>query len=60
MFLIVGNSLALVSYLDYFQDLQELFSLPKQGFDISVTQQQLLEQHGQQQMMYVFVFLKSD
>lgn len=33
------------------QDLQELFSLPRQGFDISVTQQQLLEQHGQQQMM---------
>ncbi|XP_071931888.1 protein CHROMATIN REMODELING 24-like isoform X1 [Coffea arabica] len=33
------------------QDLQELFSLPKQGFDISVTRQQLLEQHGQQQMM---------
>ncbi|KAL3537631.1 hypothetical protein ACH5RR_000997, partial [Cinchona calisaya] len=30
-------------------DLQELFSLPKQGFDISPTQQQLLEEHGQLQ-----------
>ncbi|KAK1324233.1 DNA repair and recombination protein RAD54 [Acorus calamus] len=27
-------------------DLKELFSLPKQGFDVSLTQQQLLEEHG--------------
>ncbi|KAL5755404.1 hypothetical protein ACOSP7_023624 [Xanthoceras sorbifolium] len=30
------------------QDLRELFSLPKQGFDISITQQQLHEEHGHQ------------
>ncbi|KAL2518071.1 Protein CHROMATIN REMODELING 24 [Abeliophyllum distichum] len=33
------------------QDLRDLFSLPKQGFDISLTQQQLLEEHGQQYTM---------
>ncbi|CAI9102867.1 OLC1v1001222C1 [Oldenlandia corymbosa var. corymbosa] len=33
------------------QDLQELFSLPKQGFEISLTQQQLVEEHCQEQMM---------
>uniref|UniRef100_A0A5B6Z8K9 DNA excision repair protein ERCC-6-like n=1 Tax=Davidia involucrata TaxID=16924 RepID=A0A5B6Z8K9_DAVIN len=33
------------------QDLQELFSIPKQGFDISPTQQQLHEEHGQQLKM---------
>uniref|UniRef100_A0A1D1Y0H2 DNA excision repair protein ERCC-6-like n=1 Tax=Anthurium amnicola TaxID=1678845 RepID=A0A1D1Y0H2_9ARAE len=27
------------------KDLQELFSLPKQGFDVSLTQQQLYEEH---------------
>jgi hypothetical protein len=32
----------------YLQDIQELFSLPEQGFDVSVTQKQLQEEHGQQ------------
>ncbi|KAM0867561.1 hypothetical protein ACQ4PT_041896 [Festuca glaucescens] len=30
------------------KDIQELFSLPEQGFDVSVTQKQLQEEHGQQ------------
>ncbi|KAI4345067.1 hypothetical protein L6164_012234 [Bauhinia variegata] len=30
------------------QDLRELFSLPKEGFDVSVTQRQLEEEHGRQ------------
>lgn len=29
-------------------DIQELFSLPKQGFDVSLTQKQLQEEHGEQ------------
>lgn len=33
------------------QDLQELFSLPKHGFDVSVTQQQLHEEHDHQHNM---------
>ncbi|XP_073270595.1 protein CHROMATIN REMODELING 24-like isoform X2 [Primulina huaijiensis] len=33
------------------QDLRDLFSLPKQGFDISPTQQQLLEEHDRQHTM---------
>uniref|UniRef100_A0A7N0TBK3 Protein CHROMATIN REMODELING 24 n=1 Tax=Kalanchoe fedtschenkoi TaxID=63787 RepID=A0A7N0TBK3_KALFE len=33
------------------QDLRELFSLPKDGFDVSVTQQQLQAEHGHQQNM---------
>ncbi|KAK6922790.1 Helicase, C-terminal [Dillenia turbinata] len=33
------------------QDLRELFSLPKQGFDISLTQKQLQEEHGDQHLM---------
>ncbi|CAA3030465.1 CHROMATIN REMODELING 24 [Olea europaea subsp. europaea] len=33
------------------QDLRDLFSLPKQGFDISLTQQQLHEEHDQQHTM---------
>lgn len=33
------------------QDLRELFSLPKQGFDISLTQQQLHEEHDRQHKM---------
>ncbi|XP_015573004.2 protein CHROMATIN REMODELING 24 [Ricinus communis] len=33
------------------QDLRELFSLPKQGFDISLTQQQLHEEHDHQHKM---------
>uniref|UniRef100_A0A0D9WBL7 Protein CHROMATIN REMODELING 24 n=1 Tax=Leersia perrieri TaxID=77586 RepID=A0A0D9WBL7_9ORYZ len=33
------------------RDLQELFSLPKQGFDVSLTQKQLQEEHGQQLVM---------
>ncbi|KAK2998788.1 hypothetical protein RJ639_022823, partial [Escallonia herrerae] len=33
------------------QDLRELFSLPKQGFDISLTQQQLHEEHDCQHTM---------
>ncbi|PSS30202.1 Protein CHROMATIN REMODELING like [Actinidia chinensis var. chinensis] len=33
------------------QDLQELFSLPKQGFDVSLTQQQLHEEHDRQHTM---------
>ncbi|XP_052190509.1 protein CHROMATIN REMODELING 24 isoform X2 [Diospyros lotus] len=33
------------------QDLQELFSLPKQGFDVSLTQQQLHEEHDHQHKM---------
>lgn len=35
-----------------FQDLRELFSLPKLGFDVSPTQQQLQEEHDQQHQMY--------
>uniref|UniRef100_A0A452Z5G3 Uncharacterized protein n=1 Tax=Aegilops tauschii subsp. strangulata TaxID=200361 RepID=A0A452Z5G3_AEGTS len=30
------------------QDIRELFSLPEQGFDVSLTQKQLQEEHGQQ------------
>uniref|UniRef100_A0A453NB87 Helicase C-terminal domain-containing protein n=1 Tax=Aegilops tauschii subsp. strangulata TaxID=200361 RepID=A0A453NB87_AEGTS len=30
------------------QEIQELFSLPKQGFDVSLTQKQLQEEHGEQ------------
>ncbi|CAA7396762.1 unnamed protein product [Spirodela intermedia] len=33
------------------KDLQELFSLPKQGFDISLTQQQLYEEHDRHHKM---------
>ncbi|KAK4772718.1 hypothetical protein SAY86_014493 [Trapa natans] len=33
------------------QDLRELFNLPKEGFDVSPTQQQLQEEHGQQHQM---------
>ncbi|KAJ4966305.1 hypothetical protein NE237_018154 [Protea cynaroides] len=33
------------------QDLRELFSLPKQGFDVSLTQQHLNEEHHFQQKM---------
>ncbi|KAE8694443.1 Protein CHROMATIN REMODELING 24 [Hibiscus syriacus] len=33
------------------QDLRELFSLPKQGFDISLTQKQLHEEHDRQHKM---------
>ncbi|XP_051147249.1 protein CHROMATIN REMODELING 24 [Andrographis paniculata] len=33
------------------QDLKDLFSLPKQGFDVSLTQQQLLEEHDQEHTM---------
>ncbi|XP_010911175.1 SNF2 domain-containing protein ENL1 [Elaeis guineensis] len=33
------------------KDIQELFSLPEQGFDVSLTQQQLYEEHDQQQTM---------
>ncbi|CAN0877890.1 Protein CHROMATIN REMODELING 24 [Linum grandiflorum] len=33
------------------QDLKELFSLPKHGFDVSVTQQQLHEEHDKQHKM---------
>ncbi|KAL5993085.1 Phosphoinositide phosphatase sac1 [Asimina triloba] len=33
------------------RDLQELFSLPKQGFDISLTQQQMHEEHHYQHSM---------
>lgn len=35
-----------------FQDLRELFSLPEEGFDTSVTQQQMHEEHDQQLTMY--------
>jgi len=31
-----------------FQDLKELFSLPKDGFDVSPTQLQLHAEHGHQ------------
>ncbi|WCJ41023.1 chromatin remodeling 24 [Euphorbia peplus] len=37
------------------QDLRELFSLPKQGFDVSVTQQQLHEEHDCQHKMDEFL-----
>ncbi|KAF9681810.1 hypothetical protein SADUNF_Sadunf05G0041300 [Salix dunnii] len=37
------------------QDLCELFSLPKQGFDISLTQQQLHEEHDSQHKMDEFL-----
>ncbi|KAJ6929201.1 protein CHROMATIN REMODELING 24 [Populus alba x Populus x berolinensis] len=37
------------------QDLRELFSLPKQGFDISLTQQQLHEEHDSQHKMDEFL-----
>ncbi|KAF0895629.1 hypothetical protein E2562_013926 [Oryza meyeriana var. granulata] len=33
------------------RDIQELFSLPEQGFDVSLTQKQLQEEHGQQLAM---------
>jgi hypothetical protein len=33
------------------QDIQDLFSLPQQGFDVSLTQKQLQEEHGQQVVM---------
>ncbi|XP_074581166.1 SNF2 domain-containing protein ENL1 [Curcuma longa] len=33
------------------KDISELFSLPEQGFDVSLTQKQLQEEHGQQQNM---------
>ncbi|KAL6225468.1 hypothetical protein ACLB2K_004318 [Fragaria x ananassa] len=33
------------------QDLRELFSLPQQGFDVSLTQKQLNEEHDQQYTM---------
>ncbi|XP_022002745.1 protein CHROMATIN REMODELING 24 isoform X3 [Helianthus annuus] len=33
------------------QDLRELFSLPKQGFDVSLTQQQLHEEHDSEHTM---------
>ncbi|KAM0968992.1 hypothetical protein ACFX2A_017568 [Malus domestica] len=33
------------------QDLRELFSLPKEGFDVSLTQQQLYEEHDHQHTM---------
>jgi len=35
----------------YLQEVHELFSLPQQGFDVSVTQKQLQEEHGQQVVM---------
>ncbi|KAK9162446.1 hypothetical protein Syun_003348 [Stephania yunnanensis] len=34
------------------QDLRELFSLPKQGFDVSVTQQQMQAEHDWQNVMH--------
>ncbi|XP_065875193.1 protein CHROMATIN REMODELING 24 isoform X2 [Euphorbia lathyris] len=37
------------------QDLRELFCLPKQGFDVSVTQQQLHEEHDNQHKMDEFL-----
>ncbi|KAI5587719.1 hypothetical protein BDE02_05G053400 [Populus trichocarpa] len=37
------------------QDLRELFSLPKQGFNISLTQQQLHEEHDSQHKMDEFL-----
>ncbi|KAJ6413697.1 hypothetical protein OIU84_006494 [Salix udensis] len=37
------------------QDLCELFNLPKQGFDISLTQQQLHEEHDSQHKMDEFL-----
>ncbi|GAA0156845.1 damaged DNA-binding protein [Lithospermum erythrorhizon] len=33
------------------QDLRDIFRLPEHGFDVSVTQQQLHEEHGQQLIM---------
>uniref|UniRef100_A0ACD5VJG7 Uncharacterized protein n=1 Tax=Avena sativa TaxID=4498 RepID=A0ACD5VJG7_AVESA len=33
------------------RDIQELFSLPEQGFDVSLTQKQMQEEHGQQLVM---------
>nr|XP_043628305.1 protein CHROMATIN REMODELING 24 isoform X2 [Erigeron canadensis] len=33
------------------QDLRELFSIPKQGFDVSLTQQQLHEEHDSEHQM---------
>jgi hypothetical protein len=33
------------------QDLKELFSLPKEGFDVSVTQRQLAEKHDSQHIV---------
>lgn len=35
----------------YLQDIHELFGLPPQGFDVSLTQHQLQEEHGQQPVM---------
>lgn len=39
-------------YAECFQDLRELFSLPEQGFDISLTQQQMHKEHDYQHIMY--------
>ncbi|PIA47560.1 hypothetical protein AQUCO_01400302v1 [Aquilegia coerulea] len=33
------------------QDLRDIFSLPKEGFDVSVTQRQLDEEHGQHEII---------
>jgi hypothetical protein len=30
------------------QEIQDLFSIPEQGFDVSLTQKQLQEEHGDQ------------
>jgi hypothetical protein len=48
-----------VIYLEM-QDLHELFSIPESGFDVSLTQQQLHEEHDSQHEMYVLfsAFLK--
>jgi DNA excision repair protein ERCC-6-like len=35
----------------FLQEIHELFSLPEQGFDVSLTHNQLQEEHGQQVIM---------
>lgn len=45
--------------MELFQDIQELFRLPEQGFDVSVTQKQLQEEHDKQHNMYVLNLISS-
>lgn len=44
-FLLLAYTFAISSKRLCLQDLRELFSLPKEGFDVSVTQRQLDEEH---------------
>ncbi|KAK1629732.1 hypothetical protein QYE76_004047 [Lolium multiflorum] len=37
---------AMANFVAYLQEIQDPFSLPEQGFDVSLTQKQLQEEHG--------------